>query len=59
MAFVVGFIDDVETELIAQLVEPGRVWIVAGSDGIEIVGLDHVQVPAGLFDAADCAGLRV
>ena len=59
MAFVVGFIYDIETELIAQLVEPGSVRIVAGSDGIEIVGFDHVQIPAGLFDTAYCAGLRV
>ena len=56
VALVVSFVDDHEAVLVAELVEHGSVGIVAGADGIEVVLLDHVQVPLHVLDADDGAG---
>ena len=56
VAFVVGFVDDHEAVLVTQLVEHGRVGIVAGTHGVEVILLDHPQVPLHVLNADDGAG---
>ena len=56
MALIVGFVYDVEAQFVAELVEPGRIGIMAGPDRVEIVGLDHAQVLQRLIEAAHRPG---
>ena len=59
VAFVVSLIDDHEAALITQLVEHGCIGIVAGTNCIEIVFLNHPQVTLHMLDADDGAGNRI
>ena len=56
VALIVGFVYDVEAQFVAELVEPGRIGIMAGPDRVEIVGLDHAQVLQRLIEAAHRPG---
>ena len=44
VAFVVGFVYDIESELITDLVEIGHIRIMAGTNSVEIVLFDHVEI---------------
>ena len=44
MAFIVGLVYDIESELITDLVEIGHVRIVTGTNAVEIVLFDHVEI---------------
>ena len=59
MAFVISFVNDKETVLITQLVEHGGVRIVTGADSIEVVLLDHSQIPLHVLNADDGAGYGI
>ena len=49
MAFIVRFVDHIQTQFVTELVEIRGVRIVAGADGVEVVFLDHEQVLQHLF----------
>ena len=53
MAFIVGFINDIEPHTVTELIEPGHIRIMAGPDRVEIVALDHAQIQERLIHAAD------
>ena len=59
MTFVISFVNDEKSVLITQLVEHGSIRIVAGADGIEVVLLDHSQIPLHVLDADDGAGYGI
>ena len=59
MAFVVSFVDDHKAVLVAELVEHGSVGIVAGANCIEVVFLDHPQIPLHVLDADHRAGYGI
>ena len=59
MAFMIGLIDHEETVLITQLVEHRRVRVMAGTDGVEVVLLDHLQVALHMIDADHRTGHRI
>ena len=44
VAFVVGLVYDIESELITDLVEIGHIRIMAGTNSVEIVLFDHVEI---------------
>ena len=44
MALVVGFINDKEAVLVAELIEVRHIRVMAGADGIEVVLFNHEQV---------------
>ena len=49
VALVVGLGDDQKTVLVTQLVEHGGVGVVGGADGVEVIFLDHPQIPLHVF----------
>ena len=59
MAFIVGFINDIEPHTVTELIEPGHIRIMAGPDRVEIVALDHAQIQERLVHTADRSGDRV
>ena len=61
VALVVGLVDDQEAVLVAQLIEHGSVGVVAGADSVEVVLLDHPQIPLHVLYADHGAsdGIRV
>ena len=44
VALVVGFINDKETVLVAELIEVRHIRVMAGADGIKVVLFNHEQV---------------
>ena len=56
MAFVVCFVDDHEAVLVTQLIEHGRVGVVAGADCVKVILLDHSQIPLHVLYADNRAG---
>ena len=46
----IGLVDDVEAQLVAQLVEAGRVGVMAGADGVDVVLLHQRQVAQHLVE---------
>ena len=50
MGFKIRLIDHQETVLITKLIEHRCIGIMAGTDRIEIMLLDHLQIPLHVFD---------
>ena len=59
MAFIVCFINNHETILVTQLIEHGSIGIVTGTNSIEVVLFNHLQVPLHMLNTDDRAGDRV
>ena len=55
VALIVGFVDHIQADEVAELVKPGNIGIMAGADCVEIVGFDHAQVQKSLVHTADRA----
>jgi len=49
VAFHIGLVDQINTVAIAELVPQALVWIVAGSDCIQIMALHEADVPHHIF----------
>ena len=56
VALVVGFVDDHEAVLVTELIEHGGVGIVGGANSIEVILLDHLQVPLHMLQGDHGAG---
>ena len=56
MALVVGFINDKEAVLVAELIEVRHIRVMAGADGIKVVLFYHEQVFFRLLKANGIAG---
>ena len=59
VALVVGFINDKEAVLVAELIEVRHIRVMAGADGIKVVLFNHEQVLFRLLKANGIAGDRV
>ena len=59
MALIVSLIDDIETQLVAELIKPGHIGIMAGPDRVEVIRLDHLQIPQRLFQRAHSSRHRI
>ena len=59
MALIVRLIDHIESHAVAELIEPRNIGIVAGSNRVEVVGLDHAKVQQGLVHRTDRSGDRI
>ena len=59
MALIVCLVDHVKAVVVAELVEPGNIRVVAGADCVEVVCFDHAQIQKGLVHAADSARDRI
>ena len=59
VALDVGLVDDVETELVAQVEEPGIVRVVRATHGVHVVALHRDEVGAHVVDRHRFAALGV
>ena len=61
MTLIVRLIDDEKSVFVAHLVEHGRIGIMTRPDGIEIVTLYHLQIPAHMLHIHDrtCHGVGI
>jgi len=50
VTFNVGFINDIETELIAQVVKNTVVWIMGGANGVDVELLHQFDVGDHRFE---------
>ena len=56
MALIVGFVNDKEAVLVAELIEVRHIRVMAGADGIKVVLFNHEQVFFRLLKANSIAG---
>ena len=49
MDLYVGFVDDIETIFVTQLIKFRRIWIMAGADSIEIVLFHQAHIFADMI----------
>ena len=56
VTFVICFINDHKAVLVTELIEHGCVGIVGGTDRIEIVFLNHLQIPLQMLQRDHRAG---
>ena len=59
VALVVGFINNKEAVLVAELIEVRHIWVMAGADGIEVVLFNHEQIFFCLLKTNGIASDRV